>query len=559
MATALLATVLLTLPHAADSEAASTVTIEVTGAGTVTPTSPSGLPTCTSQLSTPTGVVGNSCSFSTEGAPFATFGRAVSLRADVPSGWEFDRWTTPGTASSPCFVGAQTDATCLTTVGSCGPSCTFFDRSIRAAFVDVSPPATAIDLGPSGTVVDVEGRASFTFHSADPSVARFECALDSPSFEPCASPHGLSRLSDGFHHFEVRAVDPSGLADLSPASRDWDEETPPDTQITTGPPEGALVADRRATLTLASSKPSSTFTCALDGSAWTPCSTPTVLAGLSDGVHRFAARATDGRGNTDPTPASRTWTVDTTPPETRIVTGPEEGLLTNSRSASFILDSEPGARFECALDGSAFGACSALVTLANLSLGGHAVAGRALDAAGNADPTPAGRTWSITADLDRDGFILPGDCDDNNATVHPGARESPQDGVDQDCSGHDARFPALGSRVRIAVGFLAAATRITSLTLENLPEGTKIRVSCRDRKHSCPFDRRTMQNRRAKRRIALTRLFHNAALRQGAVVEVRITKAATLGLVTRLRMRNGRVPSRSEHCLDPRDSRRVAC
>jgi hypothetical protein len=68
-----------------------------------------------------------------------------------------------------------------------------------------------------------------------------------------------------------------------------------------------------------------------------------------------------------------------------------------------------------------------------------------------------------------------------------------------------------------------------------------------------------MQNRRAKRRIALTRLFHSAALRQGAVVEVRITKAATLGLVTRLRTRNGRVPSRTEHCLDPRDSRRVAC
>jgi hypothetical protein len=558
MAAALLAAVLLTLPHAAASEAASTVTIEVAGAGTVTPTSPSGLPSCTSPLSTPTGGVGKSCGFSTEGAPFATFGRAVTLRADVPSGWAFDRWMTPGMASSPC-VGAQTDATCLTTVGSCGPSCTFFDRSVRAAFVDVSPPGTVIDLGPSGTVVDVEGRASFTFHSADPTVVRFECALDSPSFALCASPYGLSRLSDGLHHFEVRAVDPSGLADSSPAGRDWDEETPPDTQITTGPAESALVADRRATLTLASTKPNSTFECALDGSTWTPCSTPTVLAGLSDGLHRFAARATDGRRNTDPTPASRTWTVDTSPPDTRIVTGPEDGLLTNSRSASFILESEPGARFECALDGSAFGACSALVALANLSLGGHAFAGRALDAAGNADPTPTGWTWSITADLDHDGFILPGDCDDNNATVHPGARDVPQDGLDQDCTGRDARLPALGSRVRISVAFLAAATRITNMTVENLPERTNIRVSCRDRRHSCPFDRRTMQSRRAKRRIALTRLFHNAALRQGTVVEVRLTKAATLGLVTRLRMRNGHVPSRTEHCLDPGNSRRVAC
>ena len=200
-----------------------------------------------------------------------------------------------------------------------------------------------------------------------------------------------------------------------------------------------------------------------------------------------------------------------------IVTGP--GLLTNSRSASFILESEPGARFECALDGSAFGACSALATLANLSLGGHAFAARALDAAGNADrraggPGPGQSRRPRPRQLGR----LPGDCDDN-ATVHPGARESPQDRVDQDCS-PQRRVSALRVSARIAVGFLAAV--ITSLTVETSPERTNIRVSCRDRNRSI---HRPAHNAEPARQRPHDPCCHdNAALRQGAVVEVRIAE-----------------------------------
>jgi hypothetical protein len=51
--------------------------------------------------------------------------------------------------------------------------------------------------------------------------------------------------------------------------------------------------------------------------------------------------------------------------------------------------------------------------------------------------------WVITAhltpaDLDRDGFYQPADCDDGDAAIHPGAVDVPEDGVDQDCSGADA-------------------------------------------------------------------------------------------------------------------------
>lgn len=41
---------------------------------------------------------------------------------------------------------------------------------------------------------------------------------------------------------------------------------------------------------------------------------------MTDGEHVFEVQATDAAGNSDPTPASYTWTVDATPPEL-IVTG----------------------------------------------------------------------------------------------------------------------------------------------------------------------------------------------------------------------------------------------
>ncbi len=44
------------------------------------------------------------------------------------------------------------------------------------------------------------------------------------------------------------------------------------------------------------------------------------------------------------------------------------------------------------------------------------------------------------SDFDRDGYssLLGSDCDDWNADVHPGAFDWPDDGIDQDCNGHQA-------------------------------------------------------------------------------------------------------------------------
>ena len=97
------------------------------------------------------------------------------------------------------------------------------------------------------------------------------------------------------------------------------DTAPPDTTITSGPL--GTVGSPDATFTFTSSEANSTFACRLNGSAWAGCTSPKSYTGLADGQHTFEVRATDPASNTDPTPAARTWTIDTSTPTDPVIVG----------------------------------------------------------------------------------------------------------------------------------------------------------------------------------------------------------------------------------------------
>ncbi|MFQ5426868.1 MAG: hypothetical protein ACE5EV_07290, partial [Gaiellales bacterium] len=272
----------------------------------------------------------------------------------------------------------------------------------RAWSIDTSTPQTAIDSGPPAIGASVTVSVAF---SSSQQGASFECSLDGAPFASCSSPAGYAGLSDDTHVLLVRAVTAAGTADPSPAAWIFTVDTAaPDTSITGGPP--AQGASRTATVTFTSSEAGVAYQCSIDGGPFTSCTSPAVFAGLADGEHTAAVRAVDGAANVDATPAVVTWTVDA-PPETAIDSAPD--ALTQSTSGTFRFSSpDAGSTFQCRLDSGDYAACNPPLTFVDLATGAHTLAVRAVDRGGEIDPTPATYSWTIDTTLAKLDGVRPG-------------------------------------------------------------------------------------------------------------------------------------------------------
>jgi len=242
------------------------------------------------------------------------------------------------------------------------------------------------EFSPSGT-------ATFEFVASKPG-ARFECIVDGDPVGACTSPFSKA-LSDGAHSLSVRAISASGDADASPAEHLWSIDTvAPITTITDAPPS----ADNSTMVhfSFIANEMNISFECSLDGAELAPCRNGDELGPITDGAHSFSVRAKDRAGNLDATPALHTWTVDTSTPDTTLLSGPVGNTAISTASFTFQSpDAGPGATFECSLDGAAFAGCTSPADYSGLAMGVHTFAVRVHDATGNVDPTPATRTWTV--------------------------------------------------------------------------------------------------------------------------------------------------------------------
>jgi hypothetical protein len=291
--------------------------------------------------------------------------------------------------------------------------------SSRTIMVDNTAPTVGV-TGPDGQVFGPGATETWTLTPADTlsGVASVACSVvptgQPATFAPCSggtSSHTVSQTAGGSYTFHVRVMDQ--VANVVEATRAFTvDATPPDTAVTSGPADGAVLASGSVTYGVSANEAGSTVGCRLFKSgtmapAFAPCTTASsfTASGLDEGLYTFQARGTDGVGNVDPSPATRTFTVDTVPPDTSVLSGPGNGSLVNTRTVAFGLGgTEPGSTMACRLYRSgttppAFAPCttSTSFTASGLDDGSYVFEARATDVAGNTDASPVARTFAVDA------------------------------------------------------------------------------------------------------------------------------------------------------------------
>jgi hypothetical protein len=310
----------------------------------------------------------------------------------------------------------------------------------RGFTLDTVVPGTSLDSGPPALSSDSTPTFSF---SSDDQTATFECRLDSAKYLPCGSPLPAGPLSDGLHSFQVRARDAAGNVDASPGEASFTIDTqPPSISIELAPEEGLGAGDPTPTFVLATSEEGTSFECRLDDGPASPCGSPFTTPPLADGPHDLSVRGTDQAGNT--TLAERSFTVDTSAPDTSIDSGPAGPTNDATPTFAFSAD-EYGSTFECRLDGGGFAPCGSPLTAGPLPDGPHSFEARAVDDASNADPSPAARDFTVdTAAPDTSIDSGPGGLT-NDPTPTFAFSSGERRGAGFECSVDGARFSACGS------------------------------------------------------------------------------------------------------------------
>jgi hemolysin type calcium-binding protein len=173
------------------------------------------------------------------------------------------------------------------------------------------------------------------------------------------------------------------------------DPTPPETTIDSGP--SGPTNDPSPSFFFSSSEPGSSFECRLDltqGADWQACDSPTSYSSLVDGLHTFEVRATDADQNTDQSPASSDFTVDTAAPDPPQITATDPISPANDNSPMVEGTAEADSTVRLFTSSDCTGSPTAQGSAANLGSPGLAVSvpddssttfrAIATDAAGNA-------------------------------------------------------------------------------------------------------------------------------------------------------------------------------
>lgn len=272
--------------------------------------------------------------------------------------------------------------------------------------VDATEPTTTLDPqvdygdGPTLLRRTQSRKVDLTFTGTDSrQLSGFQCRLDSTDdqdWQLCQSVQRFGGNSDGAHKVEIRSRDQAGNFDSTPEVLEWVvDRTPPVTSIDVAP--DAVDNDSTPTIEFSVNETAGT-SCRLDGGAWSSCTSPLSVSSmnggdpLSDGPHSVNVRATDTAGNVEATPATVSWTIDTTIPVVDFTSSPNHFVPQGDVSFGWTVKDgsplvlSPDADSECSLDGAAFTACDRNLSISSPANGPHTLLVHATDLAGNVSP-----------------------------------------------------------------------------------------------------------------------------------------------------------------------------
>jgi hypothetical protein len=264
--------------------------------------------------------------------------------------------------------------------------------------VDTAAPAVTIDGGASALTDDATPIISGT---ADvPPGTTVTVTLADETLTGQVQEDGTwsvtsAALSDATHRVVVSAADAAGNDASSTQMLTVDTASPVVT-ITGGTTATTRDADPTITGT-SDAVPGTTITVSIADQTMTALvqndgSWNTTPSFVGEGTWSVVASVPDPAGNVGT--ATQMLTIDTTMPETDIVSGP-----TGTDAEFTFSSSETGSSFECKMDDAAFSACTSPISHIGLADGEHTFSVRATDTAGNVDPTSASQTFTVNDDV----------------------------------------------------------------------------------------------------------------------------------------------------------------